>query len=72
MSERSCGECPESNNNNSQSRCHEDELDIELRTSPEDPDPDQYFPLDMIKKVLNYTKVSSESFMRSCRSLEKE
>ena len=73
MSERSCGECPGSNNNNnSQSRCHEDELDMGPRTSPEDPDPDQYFPLDMIKKVLNYTKVSSESFMRSCRSLEKE
>ena len=73
MSERSCGECPGSNNNNnSQSRCHEDELDIEHRTSPEDPDPDQYFPLDMIKKLLNDTKVSSESFMRSCRSLDKE
>ena len=73
MSERSCGECPGSNNNNnSQSRCHENELDMGPRTSPEDPDPDQYFPLDMIKKVLNYTKVSSESFMRSCRSLEKE
>ena len=71
MTERSCGECLGSNNNNiSQSKNPEAELDIEPRTSSEDPD--KYFPLDMIKKMLIDTKVSSESFMRSCRSLEKE